>query len=153
MLEFCKRGYVMLEGVVTDEVNRQVREYLADHPYEREDGGAFEDQGLLQEPWFVDGVLLNRQAAGAVRLLLGERPALPTWMYNHQARSPRSAQTWHRDGCSRHGHELNHLQVFYYPQDTPLELGPTEVLPGLHFLFNLNERMHTSILRNSFLYI
>ncbi len=62
VLEFCKRGYMMLEGVVTEEVNRQVREYLADHPYEREDGGAFEDQGLLQEPWFVDGVLLNRQA-------------------------------------------------------------------------------------------
>ena len=73
VLEFCKRGYMMLEGVVTEEVNRQVREYLADHPYEREDGGAFEDQGLLQEPWFVDGVLLNRQAAGGRRQAAGGR--------------------------------------------------------------------------------
>ena len=68
---------------------------------------------------------------------MGRNPTLPTWMYNHQARSPQPAQGWHRDGCSRYGHALNHLQVFYYPQDTPLELGPTEVLPGSHFLFNL----------------
>ena len=141
VLEFCKRGYVMLEGVVPDAVNQRVAEYFAAHPYEGEDGGAFEDQGLLQERWFVDRVLLNPQAAGAVRSLLGKRPALPTWMYNHQARSPSPAQGWHRDGCSRHGHALNHLQVFYYPQETPLELGPTDVLPGSHFLFNLNKFM------------
>ena len=137
VLEFCKQGYLMLEGVVPDSINRRVAEYLAAHPYPTDDGGAFEDDGLLQQPWFVDGVLLNPQAAGAVRSLLGRNPTLPTWMYNHQARSPRPAQGWHRDGCSRYGHALNHLQVFYYPQDTPLELGPTEVLPGSHFLFNL----------------
>ena len=137
VLEFCKQGYLMLEGVVPDSINRRVAEYIAAHPYANDDGGAFEDDGLLREPWFVEGVLLNPQAAGAVRSLLGKNPVLPTWMFNHQARSPHPAQGWHRDGCSRHGHALNHLQVFYYPQDTPLELGPTEVLPGSHFLFNL----------------
>ena len=141
VLEFCKQGYLMLEGVVPDEINRRVTEYIAEHPYEAETGGAFEDEGLLREQWFVDHVLLNPQAAGAVRSLLGKSPTLPTWMFNHQARSPFAAQGWHRDGCSRYGHELNHLQVFYYPQDTSLELGPTEVLPGSHFLFNLGKFM------------
>ena len=141
VLEFCKRGFLMLEDVVPDEVNRRVTEYITDHPYKNPDGGAFEDEGLLREDWFVENVILNPQAAGAVRSLLGKNPTLPTWMYNHQARSPRLAGRWHRDGCSRHGYEVNHLQVFYYPQDTPLEIGPTEVLPGSHFLFSLGKFM------------
>ena len=28
------------------------------------------------------------------------------------------------------GPELNFLEVFYFPQDTPAEAGPTEVVPG-----------------------
>ena len=86
-------------------------------------------------------MILNPQAAGAVRSLLGPSAALPTWMFNHRSTRPKPAQQWHRDGCSRYGHAVNHLQVFYYPQDTPLELGPTEVLPGSHFLFNLGPFM------------
>ena len=51
------------------------------------------------------------------------------------------SQNWHRDGGSRYGPQVNHLQVFYYPQDTPPEMGPTEVLPGSHFFFNLQSWM------------
>ena len=29
--------------------------------------------------------------------------------------------------------------MFYYPQDVPRELGPTEVLPGSHFLYTLGQ--------------
>lgn len=28
--------------------------------------------------------------------------------------------------------ELNFLEVFYFPQDTPVEAGPTELIPGTH---------------------
>ena len=141
VLEFCHLGYLMLEGVVADEVNERVTEFIRQRPYAASGGGAFEDDELLQEDWFVEQVILNPQAAGAVRSLLGKNATLPTWMYNHRTRCPGSSQTWHRDGCSRYGHAVNHLQVFYYPQDTPVELGPTEVLPGSHFLFNLGNFM------------
>lgn len=33
VLEFCKRGFLMLEDVVPDEVNRRVTDYISDHPY------------------------------------------------------------------------------------------------------------------------
>jgi hypothetical protein len=131
----------MLKGVVPTEINRRVIKYIEDHLYESADGGGFEDEGLLKKEWFVENVILNPQAAGAVRSLLGKNAALPTWIYNHQALLPKPPQRWHRDGCSRYGHELNCLQVFYYPQDTPLEMGPTEVLPGSHFLFSLGKFM------------
>lgn len=45
-----------------------------------------------------------------------------------------AAQGWHHDGDSHYGPEVEILQVMYYPQSTPLEKGPTEVLPGSHFL-------------------
>ena len=140
VLEFCHQGYLILENAVADGINRKVTDYIRKHPYQS-DGGAFEDDQLLKEDWFVEHVILNPQAAGAVRSLLGKSAALPTWMYNHLSRCPKAPQQWHRDGCSRYGHEVNHLQVFYYPQDTPLEFGPTEVLPGSHFLFNLGPFM------------
>ena len=47
---------------------------------------------------------------------------------------PQPAQGWHRDGGSIYTPRLDYLQVFYYPQDTPPELGPTEMIPGSHFM-------------------
>lgn len=131
--EFCKQGFLMLEGVVPNEVNSRVYGFIEAH------GG--QHSSLLKEDWFVENVFLNLQAAGAVRSLLGNNFALPIGMANHRVVCPAPAQNWHKDGGSRHGPELNHLQVFYYPQDCALEMGPTEVLPGSHFLFSLQSWM------------
>ncbi len=131
VLEFCKNGFVMLKGVVPDEINRRTSEFIETH-----------GQGpLLQEEWFVEEVLLNPQAAGAVRSLLGRNFALPKGIANHRIECPAPDQNWHRDGGSRYAPELNHLQVFYYPQDAPVEMGPTEVVPGSHFFFCLQSWM------------
>ena len=85
---------------------------------------------LLTEDWFVDGVFKNPQAAGAVRSLLGKDFKLPQTLCNHRAPCPAPPQGWHRDGGSIYTPRLDYLQVFYYPQDTPKEAGPTEVIPG-----------------------
>lgn len=145
VLAFCKDGYLLCEAVVPDEINRWVTAFI-------------EERGhlpLLEEPRFVEHVLLNPQAAGAVRCLLGRGFALPVNMANHRVESPQPAQGWHCDGGSRMGYEVNHLQVFYYPQETPAELGPTEVLPGSHFLFSLQsgmghyDRVHGAVLSSA----
>ena len=149
VLEFCKQGFLVLEGVVPDEINRRMCEYVdahKDHPIisiksksnERRRGY---EVRLPQEDWFVENVILNPQAAGAVRSLLGKNFGLPVLPNNHRVECPAPAQVWHRDGGSRYGPELNHLQVFYYPQDTPVELGPTEVVPGSHFFFAVQSWM------------
>jgi hypothetical protein len=91
VLEFCKKGFLMLEGVVSDDINRRALAYLKDNPQG-------EPTEILQEDWFVDEVLLNPQAAGAVRSLLGQNFALPNLMSNHLIKTPSPAQGWHRDG-------------------------------------------------------
>ena len=131
VVEFCKQGFLMLEEVVPDEINRRTNAFIEAHGH----------LSLMQEEWFVENVLLNPQAAGAVRSLLGHNFVVPAGLANHRVECPASAQNWHRDGGSRYGPELNHLQVFYYPQDAPVEFGPTEVLPGSHFYFCLQSWM------------
>ena len=67
VLEFCRTGYMQLEGVVEDEVNRRMMAFVESHP-------EHQPLQLFTEDWFVDGVFKNPQAAGAVRSLLGESP-------------------------------------------------------------------------------
>lgn len=144
VLEFCKQGYLLLEGVVPDEINSRAVSYLERQP-------SHEPTEILLEDWFVDNVILNSQAAGAVRSLLGQNFGLPIIMSNHRVTCPSPAQQWHRDGNSRHGPALNYLQVFYYPEDCSLDLGPTELLPGSHFLFSLSQNMgHYGGIRGAF---
>lgn len=134
VLEFCKCGYLKLESVVPDEVNRLTQEFRKTHP-------GLEIHEILEEDWFVEGVLQNPAAAGAARSLLGQDFLLPHLMFTHRSTAPFEAQGWHRDGYARHGTEVNYLQLFYYPQDTPAELGPTEFLPGSHFLYAPSRHM------------
>ena len=129
VLEFCKTGYLLLESVVSEEVNRLSVEYCDQDEY-------YEPTGILAQDWFHEGVVCNPAAAGAVRSLLGPEFHLPVLMSNHRVEAPFDVGGWHVDGNSAFGPELNYLQVFYYPQDTPVELGPTEVVPGSHLVKN-----------------
>ena len=139
VFEFCKHGFLMLEGVVPDEINWRTCKFIEAHKFRTFEASLH--YPLRREDWFVENVLKNPQAAGAVRSLLGANFGLPIRPSNHWIKCPSPAQNWHRDSGSRCGPELNHLQVFYYPQDTPVEMGPTEVLPGSHFLFSLASYM------------
>ncbi|MCZ6675922.1 MAG: phytanoyl-CoA dioxygenase family protein [Candidatus Poribacteria bacterium] len=130
VLEFCKNGYMVLEGVVPDEINRRTIAYCDEHP-------GIEPSGILKEDWFIENVIVNPAAAGAVRSLLGADFHLPVLMSNHRVTCPiQDVGGWHVDGNYHYTPELNFLQVFYYPQDTPIEMGPTQVLPGSHLIRN-----------------
>ena len=129
VLDFCKDGFLMLEGVVPDEINRRTLEYLGEHP-------EHEATQILLEDWFDENVIKNPRVAGAVRSLLGKNFGLPNHVANHRSVCPMPAQEWHTDGGSKYGPEMNYLMAFYYPQDCPKELGPTELLPASHFLFS-----------------
>ena len=133
VLEFCKKGFLMLEGVVPDEINRRTVDYLEEAASGQRGN---EPTELLNKDWFMGNVILNSQAAGAMRSLLGKGFGLPILVSNHRVTCPSPAQYWHRDGASRYGPALNYLQVFYYPQACPIEMGPTELLPGSHFLYS-----------------
>ena len=89
VLEFCKKGFLVLKGVVPEEINKKTVEFL------KEDQ-SLEPNGLMDETWFVDNVIKNLAAAGAVRSLLGRDFGLPNLVSNHRIVCPQPAQsgTW-----------------------------------------------------------
>ena len=145
ILEFLKDGYLRLEGVVPDEINQRVAEYCDAHPT------VPYMNGILYEEWFVEGVMRNAEVAGAVRSLLGRDFHLPVQMVNHRVQCPiASVGGWHVDGNYKYTHELNFLQVFYYPQDTPIEMGPTQLVPGTHLVRQKSRLMgHLGNIKNT----
>ena len=144
VLDFYKNGYTYLPGVVGDEINHRAMEYCSSDEY-------YEPTGILEEDWFVEGVILNSKAAGAMRSLLGKNFHLPVLMSNHRTIGlVDGLGGWHVDGNSKFSPELNYLQVFYYPQETPNEMGPTEILPGSHLIHNRSHFMsHLDGIRGS----
>ena len=63
---------------------------------------------------------------------MGPDVGLPVLVSHHRSECPQPAQGWHQDADRIFGPELNFVEVFYFPQDTPVELGPTELVPGTH---------------------
>ena len=147
VLEFCLDGYLVLEAVVPDEINQRTCDYLEGklpvNPRTTPSGLTLRDLERLRESgdlsvifledWFLKHVLLNPQLAGALRALLGADIGLPVIASHHRVACPQPAQAWHHDNDRIFGPELEFLEVFYFPQDTPASLGPTEVMPGTHF--------------------
>ena len=124
VLDFCKKGFLVLEGVVPDSTNRWVSEYL--------DLADASPNQLVKDEQFIHEVLLHPEVAGVARSLLGEHFQLPDWMANHRLDGPAAAGRWHIDAGSNFERSCQLLQVFYIPQDNILDLGPTLFLPGSH---------------------
>lgn len=128
VLDFCKKGFLILHGVIPNEVNRWVYDYLEEHPNTSVNE-------ILKEDYFVNNVLLNSELAGVIRSLLGKSFRLPINMSNHRADGQRKAGNWHQDqGSIPYPPTCNYLQVFYYPQDVSDDMGPTALLPGTHLM-------------------
>ena len=86
VLEFCRQGYLLLQGVVSDEINQRTCDYLDGKieidPFKIPDHmtlvklerirSTHEPSSILLEQWFLDQVILNPQAAGPFALYWGK---------------------------------------------------------------------------------
>ncbi len=146
VVDFCVNGYLILPGVIPPEINERARDYLDGkleaNPMYTPDGmteteydrirASHEPSVIFLEEWFHEQVLLNQQLTGIMRSLLGRNVGLPVLASHHRSQCPGEPQGWHHDADRVFGPELEFVEVFYFPQDTPEELGPTEIVPGSH---------------------
>lgn len=146
VLDFCSQGFLLLPGAVPDEINRRTCSYLEGkipiNPSYIPEGlthadlerirATHEPSTIFLEDWFIEQVLLNPALAGVMRSLLGPNVGLPVLASHHRVECPAQPQGWHHDADHLFGPELHFVEVFYFPQDTPPELGPTELVPGTH---------------------
>jgi len=121
VIDFISKGIVILEGIVSDDINRQCDDLPGNNLSE-----------FVQREEFIRGVFLHPEAAGVARSLLGEDFLVPYSANQHLFEAPHRGQTWHSDGISEPGYGITHLQCYYYPQEVKIEDGPTMALPGSH---------------------
>ena len=74
---------------------------------------------------------------GALISLLGEGYTMNPHRHCHLNAPSGGGQRWHKD-CYVFDHNIRHprfhwVLAFYYPQDTDEDMGPTALLPGMHF--------------------
>lgn len=129
IIEFCRSGYLKLVRVVPGDVTGRICDHLNDLDLEQQ------PHELLDENWFVKGLVLNPQTTGTVRSLLRSDFQLPDFMANHRRKCPETKPLgWHVDGGNMHTNTLNYLQVFCLLQNITVEMGPTKLVLGSHFL-------------------
>ena len=74
-----------------------------------------------------------RDARGALASIMGDDYYLEPHRFVHFNQPHSKGQTLHKDSFTRRRHHTRWLVTFYYPQDTPLEMGPTGVVPGTQY--------------------
>ncbi len=70
---------------------------------------------------------------GALQSIAGDDYYAEPHRFVHYNRPHSEGQTLHKDSFTRRRHHTRWLVTFYYPQDTPLEMGPTGVVPGTQY--------------------
>ena len=81
----------------------------------------------------IQQILDDPNVSGALTSLLGAGYYKQPHRHPHYNPPGSKGQGMHQDGGKRWSHHTRRLLVFYYPQDTPIELGPTGVVPTSHY--------------------
>ncbi|GGD53907.1 phytanoyl-CoA dioxygenase family protein [Paenibacillus nasutitermitis] len=125
MARFCSDGLIVLEDLVPRELNEAVYQ----------DELNVEPQGY--EFWnsseAIRSVFDLPQVRGVIESLVG-RNYVYDHSYLHTVKPNNSkSQNWHVDSGIMNPNPHNFdIQAFYFAHDTPVEMGPTLVLPGSH---------------------
>lgn len=132
MANFISDGFLRFDEIVPDEINqasmREIDEKRVPSHYER---SGRELSGLWPDSDGFGAMFRLPQVQGLIRSLVGTEP-----LYDHHAFhkvGPRhvEGQIWHADNIIDPRLAFD-IQLFYYPHDTPREMGGTMFLPGSH---------------------
>ena len=144
MQEFLVTGYLVFRPKVPeglhDRIYKQLNQIIDDEPNP--------GNNILPRVPEMRHILNSPEVRGALISVLGEdylehphRFCHPVWPV-HEPLSPEATRekvyrNSHQDGYTPLGHPRQHYsryaRVMYYPQDSPVEVGPTHVIPGTQY--------------------
>ncbi|MCU6712059.1 HEAT repeat domain-containing protein [Paenibacillus sp. J5C_2022] len=131
MQTFIKDGVLRLKTDFSNEFHARLLEQLND---------VFEHEGnpgnnVLPRIRELRKVFEHPVITGALTSVLGPNYLMHTHRHCHYNALPK-AGAWHKDSYWGFERMNNHhpwwAMIMYFPQDTPIELGPTGVMPGSH---------------------
>ncbi len=133
MANFVSDGLLVFNEIVPQAINQEVMRELDEGAIQRPAGRAGE---CIDNIWTdsdgIGAMIRLPQVQGIINSLVGPRS-----LYDHHAAhrvSPRhhEGQFWHVDAIIDVRTHFD-IQLFYFPHDTPREMGGTLFLPGSHF--------------------
>ena len=135
LLSDAQLRYFIVNGFVT--VTTQLPVQFHDAVYEKT-VTVFDKEGnpgnnLLPRIPEIQKIFDDPNVSGALTSLLGPDYYMQPHRHPHYNPPGSGGQGMHQDGGKRWSHHTRRLLVFYYPQDTPVELGPTGVVPMSHY--------------------
>jgi hypothetical protein len=139
MAAFVADGYLRFDGLVPDEVNREAMREID----EQRIPSHYERQGQPLAGVWADskgfGALFRLpQVRGIIDSLIGPDPLYDHHAFHKVGPHHEEGQVWHADAIIDPRLSAFDIQLFYYPHDTPREMGGTMFLPGSH-LRRVNE--------------
>ena len=129
MRHFIVNGYV----TVTTDLPAQFHDAIYEKTMRVFDKEGNPGNNLVPRIPEIQKVLDDPNVEGALASLLGADYYMQPHRHPHYNPPGSKGQGLHQDGGKRWSHHTRRLLVFYYPQDTPLELGPTGVVPISHY--------------------
>ncbi len=130
MRKFLTNGFVIIKPDLPKSIHETI--------YKKLDGVVDMDgnpgNNLLPRVPEIQDVFNHPTVRGAFTSVVGPNYMMHPHRHPHTNRSGSSGGGWHKDSYWGYGKVRNHhswwAMAFYYPQDTPVEIGPTAVMPG-----------------------
>lgn len=129
MREFIVNGFV----TVTTDLSAEFHDAIYEKTMSVFDKEGNPGNNLLPRIPEVQQIFDDPNVRGALMSLLGPDYYMQPHRHPHYNPPGSKGQGLHQDGGKRWSHHTRRLLVFYYPQDTPVELGPTGVVPMSHY--------------------
>jgi hypothetical protein len=135
MKKFIAEGFLILKTDFSAEFHQNLLAQL-NQVYEQEGNPG---NNLLPRIRDLQKVFDHPTVTGALTSVLGSNYMLHAHRHGHFNVSP-TAGEWHKDSYWGYSKMRHHhpwwAMVMYFPQDTPVDLGPTSVMPGTHLYEN-----------------
>ena len=129
MARFIAHGHV----TVTPDLPAEFHQEVFDRHQEVFDSEGNPGNNLLPRIPQVRRVFDDPAVVGALQSVVGGDYYLQPHRHPHFNQAGSKGQGMHQDGGKRWSHRTRYLLAFYYPQDTPLERGPSGIVPGSHY--------------------
>ena len=132
MAEFVADGMLRFDELIPDAINQEAMREIDEERIPRH----YEHQGQPLASLWPDsqgfGALFRLpQVQGIIHSLVGPDPLYDHHAFHRVGPHHEEGQTWHADAIIDTRQHFD-IQLFYYPHDTPREMGGTMFLPGSH---------------------
>ncbi|MBV9469382.1 MAG: phytanoyl-CoA dioxygenase family protein [Abitibacteriaceae bacterium] len=139
MANFVADGMLRFDEFIPAEINAEAMREIDEGRVKM----GYEEQGqplanLWQDSKGFGAMIRLPQVQGLIQSLVGPNPLYDHHAFHRVGPAHIEGQTWHADAIIDTRQHFD-IQLFYYPHDTPREMGGTMFLPGSHL-----RRIHES---------